>query len=108
MSENLTTRDVFQQLDTRVGRVEVDIRDSRAEMNTGFVQLRGETNTGFAQLRGEMNAGSAQLRDEMNAGFAQLRDEMNTRFDRVFGILVGLVVGIGALLVGVAGIWLKT
>ena len=74
MSENLTTRDVFQQLDTRVGRVEVDIRDSRAEMNVGF---------------------------------AQLRDEMNTRFDRVFGILVGLVVGIGALLVGVAGLWLK-
>ncbi len=97
MSENLTTRDVFQQLDTRVGRVEVDIRDSRAEMNAGF-----------AQLRGEMNAGSAQLRDEMNAGFAQLRDEMNTRFDRVFGILVGLVVGIGPLLVGVAGLWLKT
>ena len=86
MSENLTTRDVFQQLDTRVGRVEVDIGDFRAEMNVGFAQLRGE----------------------MNAGFAQLRDEMNTRFNRVFGILVGLVVGIGALLVGVAGLWLKT
>ena len=69
MTENLTTRDVFQQLDTRVGRVEVDIRDLRGEMNVGFAQLRGE----------------------MNAGFAQLRDEMNTRFDRVFGILVGLV-----------------
>ena len=86
MSENLTTRDLFQQLDTRVGRVEVDIRDSRAEMNVGFAQLRGE----------------------MNAGFAQLRDEVNTRFDRVFGILVGLVIGLGALLVGVAGLWLKT
>ena len=74
MSENLTTRDVFQQLDTRVGRVEDDIRDFRAEMN---------------------------------AGFAQLRDEMNTRFDRVFGVLVGLMIGIGALLIGVAGLLLK-
>ena len=71
MTENLTTRDVFQQVDTRLGRVEVDVRD-----------LRGE------------------IRD--------LRGEMNARFDRLFGFLVSLMVGVGALVIGVAGLWLKT
>ena len=32
MTENLTTRDVFQQVDTRLGRVEVDVRDLRGEI----------------------------------------------------------------------------
>ena len=58
-------------------------------------------------LRTYTISGFAQLRNEMNAGFTQLRDEWNTRFDRMFGVLVGLVIGIGALLIGVAGLWLK-
>ena len=41
MSEDLTTRDVFQQLDTRVGRVESDLRDFRSEVSSSFV-ARGE------------------------------------------------------------------
>ena len=39
MSEDLTTRDVFQQVDSRLTRVEEDLR-----------QLRGETNAGFERL----------------------------------------------------------
>jgi hypothetical protein len=33
MAEELTTRDVFQQVDTRLGRVEEDVRDLRAEVH---------------------------------------------------------------------------
>ena len=36
MSEDLTTRDVFQQLGTRLTRVEEDLRQLRTDTNAGF------------------------------------------------------------------------
>ena len=36
MSEDLTTRDVFQQVDSRLTRVEEDLRQKRADTNAGF------------------------------------------------------------------------
>ncbi len=36
MSEDLTTRDVFQQVDSRLTRVEEDLRQLRADTNAGF------------------------------------------------------------------------
>ena len=39
MSEDLTTRDVFQQVDSRLTRVEEDLRQLRADTNSGFDRL---------------------------------------------------------------------
>ena len=39
MSEDLTTRDVFQQVDSRLTRVEEDLRQLRADTNAGFARL---------------------------------------------------------------------
>ena len=47
MPEELTTRDVFQQVDTRLTRVEDDLRQLRSDTNSGFAQL----NLRFDQLQ---------------------------------------------------------
>ena len=39
MSEDLSTRDVFHQIHTRLTRVEDDLRQMRSDMNAGFAQL---------------------------------------------------------------------
>ena len=39
MSEDLTTRDVFQQVDSRLTRVEEDLRQLRTDTNAGFDRL---------------------------------------------------------------------
>ena len=54
MPEELTTRDVFQQLDARLTRVEDDLRQLRTQTNTGFAQLTGQIgqlNLRFDQLQ---------------------------------------------------------
>ena len=45
--EEITTRDVFQQVDTRLTRVEDDLRQLRSDSNAGFAQL----NLRFDQLQ---------------------------------------------------------
>ena len=47
MAGELTTRDVFQQVDTRLTRVEDDLRQLRSDTNAGFAQL----NLRFDQLQ---------------------------------------------------------
>ena len=79
MSEDLTTRDVFQQVDSRLTRVEDDLR-----------QLRGDMNAGFARL---------DLRiDQVQQGLAQRMDQLQWR-------MVGLFVVTWITVVG--SIWLK-
>ena len=54
MPEELTTRDVFQQVDTRLTRVEDDLRQLRSDTNAGFAQLAGligQLNQRFDQLQ---------------------------------------------------------
>ena len=51
------------------------------------------------------NAGD--LRTATNSEFERLRHDMRRGFDRVLGILWALLVGVGVLRVGVAGLWLK-
>ena len=41
MPEELTTRDVFQQVDVRLSRVEEDLRDFRTEVIGRFDQMNG-------------------------------------------------------------------
>ena len=111
MADELTVRDIFLQVHTRLGRVEDDVRGLRSEMNAGFSDLRSEMNAGFSELRSEMNAGFSELRHEMNGKLAQMRTEMDARFsamDARFGRLTGLMVTVLlALVVGVGGLWLK-
>ena len=45
--EEITTRDVFQQVDTRLTRVEDELRQLRSDSNAGFAQL----NLRFDQLQ---------------------------------------------------------
>ena len=79
MSEDLTTRDVFQQVDSRLTRVEEDLR-----------QLRADTNAGFARL---------DLRiDQSQQGLTQRMDQLQWR-------MVGLFVVTWITVVG--SIWLK-
>ena len=47
MTQDLTTRDIFQQLDARLTRVEDDLRSFRAEVISRFDQ----TNARFDQLQ---------------------------------------------------------
>ena len=42
MQEELTTRDVFQQVDARLTWVEDDLRDFRKEVNGRFDRQQGE------------------------------------------------------------------
>ena len=80
MSDDLTTRDVFQQVDSRLTRVEDDLR-----------QLRVDTNAGFSRL---------DLRiDQCQQGLTQRMDQLQWR-------MVGLFVVTWITVVG--SIWLKS
>ena len=54
MPEELGTKNVLAQVDTRLGNVEQDIRDLRGEMNGRFERLQGEMNGGFDQVNQEL------------------------------------------------------
>jgi len=51
MAETLGTRDVLEQIDTRLGNVEQDIRGLRAEMNSRFDRVYQEIGGLRAELR---------------------------------------------------------
>ena len=78
MAGELTTRDVFQQVDARLTRVEDDLR-----------QLRTQTNTGFAQLTAQFTGQIGQL---------------NQRVDQLQGRVTGLFVLTWVTVIG--SIWL--
>ena len=98
MPEELGTKDVLEQVDTRLGNVEKDICELRSEMNIRFEQVNRE-------LRQEVGG----LRAEMNGRFS----EVNGRFDRLEGKLDSTtrwLVGLGLLswLSLMVSIWLKS
>ncbi len=59
---DLTTRDVFEQINTRLTRVEDDLRALRSEMNERFVSVE--------------------------TSFAELRREISTRFNWIIGVML--------------------
>ncbi len=88
MPEELTTRDVFQQVDARLTRVEDDLR-----------QLRLETRSGFDH--------TARI-DQTNSRFDQIDariDQINSRFDQLQWRVTGLFVLTWVTVIG--SIWLK-
>jgi len=111
MTEELTIREIFLQVHTRLGRVEEDVRGLRDEMNSRFDrvenragELQSGTNSRLGELQSETNSRLGELRAEMTAGFAELRSEMNARFGRQTALMVTVLL---ALVVGVGGLWLK-
>ena len=79
MAEEFGTKDILEQVDTRLGNVEQDIRDLRSEMNGRFDQV-------YQEIGG-------------------LRAEMNGRLDRQTRWLVGLI--LMSWLTLMVSIWLK-
>ena len=91
MSEDLTTRDVFQQVDSRLTRVEEDLRQLRADTNAGFGRL---------DLRiDQVQQGLTQRLDQWQQGLTQRMDQLQWR-------MVGLFVVTWITVLG--SIWLKS
>ena len=71
-------------LGERVGSVDLQILQLRADMSDGFSAVRAEMKTEFAAVHAEMQGGFAAARDESRADIrtesAALREEMQTRF----------------------------
>ena len=82
MSEELTTRDVFQQVDARLTRVEDDLR-----------QFRSETRSAFDQIAARFDQTDARI------------DLVNSRFDQLQWRVTGLFVLTWVTVIG--SIWLK-
>ena len=78
MPEELGTRDVVEQLDTRLGNLEHGQRDLRVEMVTRFAQV--------------------------DSRFDQLRGELERRFGRLNAMMVTVLL---AVVFGFGGLWLK-
>ena len=95
MPDELTTRDVFQQEDTRLSRVEEDLREFRTEVNARFDQINGRFDRAYQEIGG--------LRGEMNGRL----DRVDQRFTWIYGLLVALLISVVGLVVSVAGLWLK-
>ena len=92
MVDELTLRDVLQQMGEGLGRVEEDVRGSRTEMREQIGALRVE-------MRGEMGG----LRTEMGG----LRAETERRFRHLYGLLVVTLLSVVTAGLGVAGLWIK-
>ena len=103
MPEELGTRDVVEELDTRQGNLEQGQRDLRAEVVTRFAQVDSR----FDQLRGEMTRGFSELRGEMESRFVS----MDQRFSSLQAVVVGTLIGVDSLVVSVVvggtALWLK-
>ena len=65
-------------LGERVGSVETQILQFRADVRVEFSGVRGEMRTEFASVRDEMRTEFAAVRGEMRTEFAAVRREMDT------------------------------
>ena len=123
MSEELTTRDVFQQVDSRLTRVEDDLRHLRADTNAGFARLDLRIDQFHQELTQRMEEGQRDLSrrmDEGQGGLSQRMDEghrdlsqrmdegqrgLSQRMDQLQWRMVGLFIVTWITVVG--SIWLK-
>ena len=60
MAEELGTRDVFEQIDSRLGNVEQDIRTLGTDLRTEMTGLRSDVRLEISGLRTEMHARFAE------------------------------------------------
>ena len=89
MAEELGTKDVLEQVHTRLGTLEQDVRSLDSKMDARFDRV-------YQELSGH--------RSEMN-GF---RSEVNARFDTTIRWVVGLIFASWmTLMAAMVSIWLK-
>jgi len=74
------TRKGFAIVESRLAKVEGDVREGFAQTHTSIADLRSETQEGDASIRTEMRNVDASLREEMREGFADVRSEMRDGF----------------------------
>ena len=90
MPEEFSTRDIFEQVDTRLGNVEHDIRGLRSELRSEVAGLRSDFEHRFDRVYQEIGGMRSELRSEMVA---------QSRW------LVGMI--LASWLTLMASIWLK-
>lgn len=90
MAEELGTRDVLEQVDTRLGTIEQDIRSLDSKVDARFERMHEEI---------------VGVRSEMNGLHNGLRSDMNARFESTIRWIVGLI--FASWLTLMASIWLK-
>ncbi len=73
----------FAQIATRLDRVEIDMRDLRAEMNARFDQLQQQLTSRLDQLQQETNSRFDQTERHFNSRFDHMQQETNSRFDQI-------------------------
>ncbi len=61
MAEEFGTRDVFEQIDSRLGNVEQDIRTLGNDLRVEMKSLRSDVRSEIGGLQTEMNASSRWL-----------------------------------------------
>lgn len=91
MAEGLGTRDVLEQVDTRLITVEQDIKALRCEMQDSSERQSSEMNAGF---------------DKHDARFEDLGARMNAGFEQQMRWPVGLI--FASWLSIMASFWLKS
>ena len=96
MAEELGTRDVLEQVHTRLGTLEQDVRSLDSKMDARFDGVQQE----IRGVRQEIGS----VRSEMT-GF---RSEVTARFDTTIRWLVGIIFASGlTMMASMASIWLK-
>ena len=97
MTQELTTRDIFQQLNTRLTRVEDDLRAFHAEVISRFDKMSDRID--------QMSDQTNDRFEQTNARFNDRFDQINTRFDQWQWRVVSLFVITWVTVIG--SIWLK-
>lgn len=92
-----------------------DVKSARLATSQDLLLMTASTSAQFnlvwteiAAVRSEMSAEFAAVRSEMSLGFAEIRVEMYKAFHRNTLMLIGAMTAINAIIVGVAGVLLKT
>ena len=73
----------FAQIATRLDRVEIDMRDLRAEMNARFDQLQQQLTSRLDHMQQETNSRFDQTERHFNSRFDHMQQETNSRFDQI-------------------------
>jgi hypothetical protein len=108
MPEEFGTRDVLEQVDTRLTNVEQDVRGLRTDMRSEFADVRTEMREEFVNVRAEMREGfAAQTADtsQLRGDVYALRSEMNARFESNARWVAGMI--FASWISVMASLWLK-
>ena len=133
MAEELGTRDVLEQVHTRLGTLEQDVRSLNTKMDARFDRLHQEIGglrsemksdmRGFrTEIKSDMHGYHSEIKSDMNGFRTEMnrfrsetqsemngfRSEVNARFDTTIRWLAGIIFASWmTLMAAMASIWLK-